>query len=225
MMAKKSAVILIGVLIIGLIVGLLLIPTNKKTEEHGNVITTPISIPKGQEVATFAGGCFWCVEAVFQETSGVVEVISGYAGGKEENPTYEQVYTEQTGHRESIQIFYNPDEISYSELLDIYWRNIDPTDDGGQFVDRGHSYTTAIFYHNDKQKELAQSSKLGIEELATFDEAIVTKILPFTTFYKAEDYHQDFYLKSSSRYEQYKSLSGREEFKEFVWEEIEMGEK
>ena len=179
------------------------------------------TVPQSASTATFAGGCFWCTEAVFQETPGVLAAISGYAGGTEYNPTYEQVYREQTSHRESVRVYYDPVVISYDELLDIYWHSIDPTDSGGQFVDRGMSYTTAIFYENDVQRESAQASKSNLEDSGRFDKPIVTQILPFSTFYEAEDYHQDFYKKSTDRYESYKNASGREEFKALIWQEIQ----
>ena len=156
-----------------------------------------------------------------QETEGVSEVVSGYAGGEEVDPTYEDVYKGRTGHRESVQVYFDPSVVTYDELLDIFWKNIDPTDDGGQFVDRGFSYTTAIFYHDQDQRRAAQSSLDELDRAGRFDEAIVTKILPFTSFYPAEDYHQDYYKKSSTRYNIYKDASGREDFKRKVWEEIQ----
>ena len=179
------------------------------------------TVPPGVAVATFAGGCFWCTESAFQETGGVTNAVSGYAGGDEFDPSYEEVYKETTGHREAIRVYYRPDAVSYDELLDVYWRSIDPTDDGGQFVDRGNSYTTAIFYDDAEQQRLAQESKEELAASGRFDEPIVTPILPFTTFYEAEEYHQDFYKKSADRYKQYTGASGREEFKARVWEEIQ----
>lgn len=181
-------------------------------------------VPEGTVTATFAGGCFWCTEAAFQEADGVTNSISGYAGGEEYNPSYRDVYTETTGHREALRVYYYPDQVSYEELLDIFWRSIDPTDPDGQFVDKGFSYTTAIFYENEEQKQAAEKSKKEIEDSGRFDKPIVTEILPFTTFYEAEDYHQDFYKKSADRYESYKNASGREEFKDLVWGEIQKAE-
>jgi peptide methionine sulfoxide reductase msrA/msrB len=171
------------------------------------------------EVATFAGGCFWCMEAAFEAEEGVAESISGYSGGVEISPTYEEVSRGQTGHLEAVQIYYSPEIITYRELLDIFWRNIDPTDDGGQFVDRGSQYKTAIFYHNDTQRTLAEKSKQKLEASGRFDEPIVTQILEFKSFYKAEEYHQDYYKKRVLNYELYSRASGREEFKEEYWEE------
>lgn len=184
-------------------------------------LRTEVSVPEGQEVATFATGCFWCMEAIFQETEGVLAAISGYGGGREAYPTYEEVYTGRTSHRESVQVFYDPMVISYQELLDVFWRGIDPTDAGGQFVDRGFPYTTAVFYHNSEQQEQAEQSKAALDSAGTLPGPIVTPIIDFTTFYEAESYHQDFYLNSAERYQQYESNSGRDEFKAAVWEQIQ----
>lgn len=178
------------------------------------------STPADAAVATFAGGCFWCIESVFQETAGVSNAISGYAGGPEVNPTYQEVYTGRTGHREAVQVYYDPAVITYSELLDVFWRAIDPTDPGGQFVDRGLPYTTAIFVRDEEQRAAAQASKDALAESGVFEQPIATPVLPFTTFFEAEEYHQDFYLKSKDRYDQYEADSGREEFKAQVWQEI-----
>jgi peptide methionine sulfoxide reductase msrA/msrB len=177
--------------------------------------------PAEAAVATFAGGCFWCVEAAFQETPGVSNAISGYAGGAEVDPTYKDVYTGSTGHREAVQVYYDPAVVSYTELLDVFWRATDPTDPGGQFVDRGLPYTTAVFVRDDAQQAAAEDSRAALATSGVFDEPIVTPILPFTTFYEAEEYHQDFYLKSEERYDAYEAGSGREEFKARVWQEIQ----
>jgi len=163
-----------------------------------------------EEKATFAGGCFWCMEPPFETLYGVGEVVVGYTGGYTENPTYGDVSAGGTGHYEAVQVSYNPLIISYEKLLQVYWRQIDPTDDGGQFVDRGAQYGTAIFYHNQKQNELAQISKQELDASEVFTRAIVTLILPSTTFYLAEDYHQNYYKKNPGDYEFYKLLSGRD---------------
>lgn len=160
--------------------------------------------------ATFAAGCFWCTEAAFQELPGVYEAVSGYVGGEEENPTYEQVVAHQTGHREGLRVYYNPEEISYQELLDVFWRNIDPTDDGGQYADRGFNYTTAIYYQNPEEEAAARASKKALEESGKYDQPLAPEIIPLTTFYPAEDFHQDFYKHSAERYQRYKKGSGRE---------------
>ena len=169
------------------------------------------------ERATFAGGCFWCSESDFEKHDGVVEVISGYSGGEEENPSYEEVSSGNTRHRESIQVYYDPKKISYEKLLDIYWKHINPTDDGGQFADRGKQYTTAIFYYNSSQKKLAEKSKKELEKSGKFDKPIVTKILPFKNFYPAEEYHQDYHEKNPLKYGFYRKASGRYQFVCNVW--------
>ncbi len=170
-------------------------------------------------VAAFAGGCFWCMEAAFEATDGVIESISGYTGGQVVNPTYEQVNTKTTGHLEAVQVYYDPAEITYGELLDVFWRNIDPTDDGGQFVDRGIQYTTAIFYATADERTLAEESKQALWESSRFDAPIVTEVLELDVFYRAEEYHQDYYRKNVVNYKIYSNISGREEFKEKNWGE------
>ncbi|MEK6860725.1 MAG: peptide-methionine (S)-S-oxide reductase MsrA [Nanoarchaeota archaeon] len=167
--------------------------------------------------ATFAGGCFWCMEPPFANLKGVKEVIAGYAGGEKENPSYEEVCSGETGHVEAVQIIYDPPEITYEELLDIFWKNIDPTDEGGQFADRGYQYKTIIFYHNKKQKELAEKSKKELEKSGRYDKPIITEIKKFTTFYPAEDYHQDYYRKNTIKYKMYRYGSGRDQYLEKVW--------
>lgn len=168
-------------------------------------------------VATFAGGCFWCMEASFESVEGVVEVISGYTGGYVVNPTYEQVSRGGTGHLEAVQVFFDPNIVSYIELLDVFWRSIDPTDDGGQFFDRGDQYKTAIFYHDVEQMRLAISSRDDLEQSGRFDKPIVSGIIEFSEFYRAEEYHQDYYMKNVLRYELYSNASGRKTFMEKIW--------
>lgn len=174
------------------------------------------------DTATVAGGCFWCVEAPFEKVHGVVAAVSGYAGGSEKNPTYEQVSGGGTGYAESVQIIYDPSMISYSELLDVFWKNIDPTDAGGSFYDRGSQYRSAIFYRNQDQKALAEMSKKKIESLKVFDKPIVTEIVPYTRFYRAEEYHQDFYMKNPQRYHEYRNGSGRDDFIKKHWGNFDM---
>ena len=177
-------------------------------EKHGD-------LPK----ATFAGGCFWCVESDFEKVDGVVEVISGYTGGNTENPTYREVSSGGSGHLEAVQVIYDPEKISYQELLDVFWRHVDPTDSGGQFVDRGAQYRPVIFYHDDEQKRLAEDSKRQLQASGRFDKPIVTEIVKLDKFYKAEDYHQDYYKKSAVRYKLYRLGSGRDQFLTSVWGE------
>jgi peptide methionine sulfoxide reductase msrA/msrB len=168
--------------------------------------TTPL------DTATFAGGCFWCTETAFEDLAGVQQVLSGYTGGHVKNPTYEQVCSGTTGHFESVQITYNPEIISYSELLDIFWRQIDPTDDGGSFADRGSQYLSAIFYHNDTQKKIADETKDELTKSGIFDKPIATQIIKFVEFFPAEEYHQQFCRKNPTRYYSYRSASGRDQF-------------
>jgi peptide methionine sulfoxide reductase msrA/msrB len=172
-----------------------------------------------EEIATIAGGCFWCIEAPFEKVQGVTKVISGYAGGTEPDPTYKQVSSGKTGYREAVQVYFDPDIISYSEILGIYWKQFDPTDDGGSFVDRGFQYTSAIFYHDEKQNEVAKRSINELDNSGIFDEQIITPIIKFTTFYPAEDYHQDFYKKDPERYYNYRKGSGRDTFIMKVWKD------
>jgi peptide methionine sulfoxide reductase msrA/msrB len=167
--------------------------------------------------ATFAGGCFWCTEADFEKVKGVVEVVSGYTGGKTENPTYEEVSSGSSGHIEAVQVIYDPAKVSYQELLEIFWRHVDPTDPGGQFVDRGSQYRTAIFFHDEEQRRLAEESKEALDRSGRFKKPVVTEILPLTKFYDAEDYHQDYYKKSSLHYSRYRQGSGRDQFIQKVW--------
>ena len=161
------------------------------------------------KVATFAGGCFWCMEASFEAREGVVEAISGYTGGTVENPTYAQVTSGQSGHLEAVQVYFDPEIVNYEELLDVFWRSIDPTDNEGQFTDKGTQYRTAIFYHDEEQRALAEENKNQLVSSDIFDKPIVTEIRPYTTFYQAEDYHQDYYKKNVLRYNSYKEGSGR----------------
>lgn len=167
--------------------------------------------------AYFAGGCFWCIEAPFQETEGVLESISGYIGGVKENASYNEVSTGETKHRESVEVIYNKDEISYEELLEIFFAQIDPTDTGGQFADRGFQYTTGIYFQNKEEKKLANKFISDLEKKEKFDKKIVVDVLPFKSFFKAEEYHQDFYKKSSAYYKRYKKGSGRTGFIEENW--------
>lgn len=169
------------------------------------------------EKATFAGGCFWCMVKPFHKYEGVERVVSGYTGGHVDNPTYQQVCSETTGHLEAIEVTFDPNVISYEELLTIYWRQIDPTDGGGQFNDRGESYRPAIFYHSEAQRDAAERSKQDVEQSGRFDTAIAVEIRPAKTFWEAEDYHQDYYKKNPFRYEMYRVGSGRAKFIKEAW--------
>ncbi|MDW7772319.1 MAG: peptide-methionine (R)-S-oxide reductase MsrB [Desulfobulbaceae bacterium] len=165
--------------------------------------------------ALFAGGCFWCMEKPFEQLDGVYAVTSGYAGGKTSNPTYENYG--RGGHLEVVEIEYDPRKVSYKELLDVYWRQINPTDPDGQFVDRGHEYSTAIFYSDEEQRRIAEQSKKELAERGIFDKPIVTPIIPAQTFYPAEEYHQDYYKNHALKYRFYRSRSGRDDFLDKVW--------
>ncbi len=175
------------------------------------------------ENATFAGGCFWCIEGAYMGVKGVESAVSGYAGGKASTATYEQVLTGETNHREAVRVRYYPSIVSYSELLDIFWKSIDPTDPGGQFSDRGFQYTTAIYTHNERQRELAIDSRENLSESGRFDEPIVTKIKNYTTFFRAEDYHQNYSKKNTAQYKAYERASGRKGFVNRVWDESPLG--
>jgi peptide methionine sulfoxide reductase msrA/msrB len=170
-----------------------------------------------KEIATFAGGCFWCMEPPFEALPGVFQVISGYTGGTKKNPTYEEVCSQSTGHIEAIQITFDPEKVPYEKLLEVFWRNIDPTDAQGQFVDKGSSYISKIFYHNEAQKIKAEKSKEELEKSKKFSKPIVTGIVAASDFYPAEDYHQDYYKKNTLRYKFFRFNSGRDQFLEKTW--------
>ena len=172
-----------------------------------------------EQRAIFAGGCFWCMVQPFDSLPGIISITSGYTGGHVENPTYREVTRGKTGHTEAVEIVYDPDDISYRELVDIYWRQTDPTDAGGQFADRGDSYRPVIFYLNEQQKQVAQESKRDLEQSGKFNEPIVTKIEEAKPFYPAEEYHQDYYKKESAHYKRYSVGSGRAGFISKHWNE------
>lgn len=169
------------------------------------------------ELATFAGGCFWCMVKPFSELPGVERVVSGYTGGRTECPTYEEVCSDTTGHREAVQVTFDPARTPYRDLLDAFWRQIDPTDPGGQFHDRGSSYQTAIFYHGEEQHRLAEASKQQLQASGGFDRPIVTEILPASTFYPAEEHHQDYHRRNPLHYRLYRLGSGRQAYLDRQW--------
>jgi peptide methionine sulfoxide reductase msrA/msrB len=171
------------------------------------------------EKATFAGGCFWCMEKPFEILPGVVSVTSGYMGGTNENPTYQNYAA--YGHIEVVEIHFDPSKVSYENLLEVFWRQIDPTDPNGQFVDRGKAYSTGIFYHSEEQRKLAEGSKAELDSRGIYDKAIVTPVVPAHRFYPAEKYHQDYYKKKPLRYKFYRSRSGRDQFLERTWQDEE----
>jgi len=196
---------LIYILIAGL--GVLLMTSAMQAEDRS-----------GYERAVFAGGCFWCMEPPYEKLDGVKDVISGYTGGHKDNPTYKAVSAGGTGHLEAVEVYYDPKKVSYGKLLDVFWRQVDPTDPGGQFVDRGESYQTAIFYVDEAQKALAEDSKSRLDASGRYDKPIVTPIVPASKFYRAEEYHQDYYKKSPLRYKFYRFNSGRDQFLKRVWD-------
>jgi peptide methionine sulfoxide reductase msrA/msrB len=169
------------------------------------------------QLATFAGGCFWCMVTPFEEIDGVLGIVSGYTGGHTENPTYKEVCSETTGHYEAVQITFDPNRMPYERLLELYWQQIDPTDPGGQFYDRGQSYQTVIFYHTEEQRQQAEASKRALAESGHFQKPIATAILPASTFDPAEEYHQDYHKKNPFRYKMYRQGSGRDAFIKKHW--------
>ena len=175
--------------------------------------------PASTAKATFAGGCFWCVEADFDKVPGVLSTTSGYTGGTKVDPTYQEVSAGSTGHAESVQITYDPAKVSYEELIEVFWHNVDPLDAGGQFCDRGSQYRTAIFVHDDAQRRLAEESKKALVDSKRFDQPIVTEIVEAGPFYPAEDYHQDYYEKNPIRYRYYRYGCGRDARLEEIWGE------
>jgi peptide-methionine (S)-S-oxide reductase len=173
--------------------------------------------PATRAKATFAGGCFWCMEGPFDAIPGVISTVSGYIGGSVKNPSYEQVSAGITGHAEAVEVVYDPRKVSYQQLLNVFWRNVDPTDGGGQFCDRGSQYRTGIFYHDEEQKALAEQSKQALQAGQKNKGAIVTQVVRATEFYPAEEYHQDYYTKNPLRYKFYRLNCGRDQRLKDLW--------
>ena len=212
-MSPRSSLLLPAVLM-----SLALAPAHAATNAAPKFGTASAAAAAGLQKATFAGGCFWCMETAFEGLPGVKYVISGYTGGPERNPTYEQVSSKTTGHAESVEITFDPKVITYAQLLDYFWHNTDPTDGGGQFCDRGPEYRSEIFYHDATQKKLAEESKKAIETSPhRFKQPIVTKIVAAGDFWPAEDYHQDFFKKDPVRYHEYRSGCGRDKRLTELW--------
>lgn len=201
----------------------MLMLTACQTSEHetqsASAATISAEQAKNLAVATFAGGCFWCMEAPFDELPGVISTISGYTGGFKKNPSYEEVSAGGTGHAEAVQVTYDSTKISYAQLLQVFWRNIDPLAANRQFCDGGSQYRSGIFYHNETQRKLAEASKQELAQSGRFKQPIVTEIVAFTEFYPAEDYHQDFYKKSPLRYKTYRAGCGRDRRLKELWGE------
>ena len=213
----SSTVVLLAVVVMLMALGILF-----STQDAKQGISERFA---GLEQATFAGGCFWCSEYTFEKVKGVIEVVNGYTGGNVENPTYEQVCSGGTGHYEAVRVYYDPKQVTFKDLMDVYWRHIDPTDPYGQFADKGSQYRTAVFYHSEEQKTIAEKSKRALEASGKFNKPIVTGILPLVNFYPAEDYHQDYYKKQADCFAAYKRLSGREKFSEDTWGNSEQDAK
>jgi peptide-methionine (S)-S-oxide reductase len=182
----------------------------------GSSAPTPKPGP-GLARATFAGGCFWCMEGPFDNIPGVVSTTSGYTGGRTRDPSYEEVSSGTTGHAESVEVVYDPSKVTYPQLLEVFWHNVDPLDGGGQFCDRGNQYRTAIFFHDDQQRQQAEQSKKDLEASGRLKKKIVTEIVPASAFYAAEDYHQDYYKKNAFRYRFYRLNCGRDQRLKELW--------
>lgn len=207
---KYTKIIIILLVITTVILAILGVSKNTHSPQQ-------IVMLESYETITLAGGCFWCIESAFQEQPGVIDAVSGYSGGLAETANYPIVASGQSKHREVVQIIYDTNIISFDEILNNYWSAIDPRDAGGQFADRGYQYTTAIYYHTDSQKKVAQNSKMRLEDSGLLDQSIVTEILTYENFYPAEEYHQDYYKKSSEHYKFYETASGRKGFTEETW--------
>ena len=206
-MYKLTIIYLIGFLTLGLL-----------STTYASGAETGSSVSENKlEKATFAGGCFWCMQTPFDKLDGVISTTSGYCGGKDKNPTYKQVSAGETGHAEAVEILYDPSRVSYAELLNVFWMNIDPTQENGQFGDTGAQYRTAIFYHNEEQRRLAETSKKEQGNSGRFNKEIVTEIVAATPFYRAEEYHQDYYKKNPLRYKIYRYGSGRDDYLVRKW--------
>lgn len=203
------------IMLVFAVVGVLFTAHAEKGEEK-----KPAS-DKAVATATFAGGCFWCMEPPFDKLDGVVSTTSGYTGGQKKNPTYQEVSEGETGHAESVQVVYDPTKVSYAKLLDVFWHNIDPLTPNAQFCDHGTQYRSAIFYHNEEQKRLAEESKQKLEKSGRFTKPIVTQIVPASEFYPAEDYHQDYYQKNPIRYKYYRHGCGRDAVLAQIWGKTE----
>jgi peptide methionine sulfoxide reductase msrA/msrB len=218
----RSILFIVIILIVGVFAVVFHLSNANTSEDRGEGVVMDKQL-NNLSTATFAGGCFWCVEADFEKVHGVVEVVSGYTGGHTDNPTYEEVSGGGTGHVEAVQVFYDPEKVSYQELLDVFWRHVDPTDPDGQFVDRGSQYRSVIFYHDDQQRRLAEESKKALEASGMFGKPIVTEIVKFVKFFRAEDYHQDYYKNHPLRYKYYRWNSGRDQFLKKVWGDEKQG--
>jgi peptide-methionine (S)-S-oxide reductase len=217
-MRKVAAGLIAGLSITGAIAGAAVLAQDAaKQAPQGQQVTQQMAEQPGQASAIFAGGCFWCMEPPYDQLDGVVSTTSGYIGGSVANPTYQQVSAGGTGHTEAVRVVYDPAKVSYDQLVDVFWHNIDPTQVDGQFCDHGDQYRTAIFYADDQQKQLAEQSLAELEKSKPFDGKIVTEIAPAIVFYPAEDYHQDYYQKNPLRYKYYRWACGRDQRLMDLW--------
>ena len=198
------------------LLALLLVSCTRASDDDADA-PAKIVAPPGASAAVFSGGCFWCIQPPFDEAKGVYITYVGYCGGKTQNPTYDEVSTGATGHRESIEVFYDPSKISYKQLLDIYWHNINPTQTDGQFFDIGSQYTTAIYYSNEKEKSEAIASRDALQKSGKFSDPIATKILPLDKFWPAEQHHQEYSHKDPVNYQEYHTGSGRDGYFQQTW--------
>ncbi len=214
----RSAALPSGVLLLTLLLSACGSPSQAETSSDNEMASQP-DAASGQKTAIFAGGCFWCVEQFFDKVDGVVSATSGYTGGDAEDPTYEQVTAGGTGHTEAVKVIYDPDQVGYDELLSVFWHNIDPTDTGGQFCDRGESYRDAIFYSNDEQQDAARASKQALKDDPDAPSPIATPIVAASEFYPAEKYHQNYYEKNPLRYKFYVTACGRYDRLDELWGE------
>lgn len=203
--------------IFAIITPLLLWATNGRGDESIQRSPAPAAQTQPLKLATFAGGCFWCMEKPFDKVKGVTKTVSGYTGGHKENPTYGEVSAGTTGHLEAIQVTYDPEQVSYEQLLEVFWRNVDPLNPRGQFCDNGIQYTTAIFYHDAAQREAAEKTKAELDDSGRFKKPVVTRIIEAATFYPAEEYHQDYYKKNPIRYNFYRYNCGRDKRLKQLW--------
>ena len=199
-----------AVVLVGVITGSIVLASSEMGEKKAGE-------PAGTKTATFAGGCFWCMEPPYDELKGVISTTVGYTGGDTKNPTYGEVSAGETGHAEAIEVVYDPNKVTYSQLLDVFWRNIDPTTPNRQFCDKGSQYRSAIFYHDEGQKLLAEESKKALETSGRFSVPLFTEIVPVSRFYLAESYHQDYYRKNPIRYKVYRYGCGRDRRLKDLW--------
>jgi len=213
MLRTATIIIFTGVVLVGTV----LLATAAIADENVDNTMKTVEQIDGQAVATFAGGCFWCMEPPFDKLEGVVSTTSGYTGGHKSDPTYKEVSAGGTGHTEAVQILYDPEKVTYAKLLEVFWRQINPTTPDRQFVDVGSQYRAAIFYHDEEQKRLAEESKKRISQTEKFDGPIVTEIVKAEKFWPAENYHQDYYQKNSIRYKYYRWGSGRDQYLKSIW--------